>query len=127
MADIGEASGIECQTDPKEFDLILGNQRYRAGDADNWQNVGQIVSATGNHCCRRSRSRRSYHIATVLMPERQLFEIGIEPNLSAKSCGKGYQVVPIVGKLGDGEIPARQEREDAKIDCDESPECEGAA
>ena len=43
VADIREAGSVERQPDPKEFDLILGDQGHRSGRSDHRQNIGEIV------------------------------------------------------------------------------------
>jgi len=47
--DVAKAGGVECQAEPEQFDLILGDHRDDPRRADDRQNVGEIVRAAGDH------------------------------------------------------------------------------
>src|SRR3989338_626909 len=81
------AKQVEDKTDPKNLDLILGNNRKSSGNTKYWQNISQIVRATRDHRERGSCSGYGHgllsHNHTVVFNE--LFPIRVQTNLNSKS------------------------------------------
>lgn len=61
VAYVSNAGGAKEQADPEQLYLKLRGERHQAGCAKHRCDIGQIVSAAGNHRCSRRRARRGNH------------------------------------------------------------------
>ena len=112
---VKNTSKIKQDSNPEKLYLICGHEGHDAGYTENWKQVNQVMSATGNHRGGRSCSGNSQNFAFSMRAMYLALEIIIEPDLNAEADCQTHNKIPELRKLILGEIPSGNQSEHRKI------------
>ena len=124
IADKYNTKYIKGETDPENFDLILGNKRSQPGNSKDRYYVHQIMSATRNHGGGRSSSRNTNYFTHALSIMHQTFNVLVQCNLNSKTYYQTDNKIPKGRKLALSKAPARNQCEYRKINTEQYYACE---
>ena len=85
IADKYNTKYIKGETDPENFDLILGNKRSQPGNSKDRYYVHQIMSATRNHGRRGSSAGYANYLTHTKSLMYQTFNVLIQCNLNPET------------------------------------------
>jgi len=115
-----DADNVQAKSDEHERTLVAGEESGRGAQAEDGQNVGDVVEATGNHGGNRSAAARAHERARVPhgcgRNEEAETQNGIKRGLDAKADVDGQNVPTVEQELPGGVIPALRPGDDAEID-----------
>lgn len=115
ITDERDAGGIERKAHPEELDLVLGGEGDQPGRAEHRRDIDQVVGAAGNHRRGRRGAGRGHHGARVLGLVQQLPQPGVKRDLQPETGAERQNVIPELGKLAHGELPAGDQRKRGEI------------
>ena len=114
---------VEGDADPEQLDLVRPHELGKRADAEDWQDVDEIVGTARYHCGGRGRSGYGKHFSARVFGVHRGFEVLVESNLDPEAGRKGREVVPKLDELALDERWSRDKRNDQKVRPKESGGC----